>query len=695
LAVEEIPTVRRSRDQLIQADLIPFFAVTGDAQDPLSVADGLLVGHIQYQGFGENLRSITRPLTFDQAALQNLMALEPLASWHVQGGLLISDALGVPGVRRYYDPQEQAFPTRLVAREAFAAGNDVLYLGDYSTSTFSTQTAAIADTIEYFIQRYQTDVVFRERVDQSVRRIIQQKLDMYGQFAVEDVIPAEGTVEQVGQGYNIALAVASQSLSVLPPGYNEPVNPPQRGDIILIFTDTRTVQQCASCTPSPLIRVDALRSEILRSYGPDATGTVGFANIIAYSFADLKDYLDNDVGGGDGENTPEPDPVESALAAADWIVFVSIGIDPEIPASSVVKQYLSEVQPGNDTRLVVMSMGAPYYLDTTEISKLSAYYVLYNYSAPSVAVAAQALFQEVAADGAPPVSVSSADYFILEATSPDPGQIINLSYELVARTQDMGEGTPTPTIEPVISLGDTLKLTTGVILDRNGNPVPDGTQVDFILSFINEGLRDNQAHATTGGRAEASVVLSRPGEIQITAISGDARNSETITVVVQDTGPAEISVQPPDLPTQTATPTDVLSVEPTEVVEAIEEPVATPEAESGLEQVANFDDLFLAGIGLLGIALVVFAVGSNTRSLNYGLLLTFPTLISGLLFYTYYALMLPGSAVWRQVFNSASRVWAASTAAWLGGLFGLAVAIVGINLYEQGTFLNLRNRNQG
>ena len=65
LASVEIPTVRRSRDQLIQVDLQPFFSVTGNAADPSSVAEGFLVGHIRYQGFqGENPRLTTKPSRF-------------------------------------------------------------------------------------------------------------------------------------------------------------------------------------------------------------------------------------------------------------------------------------------------------------------------------------------------------------------------------------------------------------------------------------------------------------------------------------------------------------------------------------------------------------------------------------------------------------------------------------------------------
>jgi beta-N-acetylhexosaminidase len=49
LTSSEIPTVRKSLEQLKQIELAPFFAVTGGSDDPQSIADGLLVSHIRYR----------------------------------------------------------------------------------------------------------------------------------------------------------------------------------------------------------------------------------------------------------------------------------------------------------------------------------------------------------------------------------------------------------------------------------------------------------------------------------------------------------------------------------------------------------------------------------------------------------------------------------------------------------------------
>ncbi len=68
-AGEEPATVVKPLDQLKQVELAPFFAVTGNAQSPQSTVDGLLVSHIRYQGFQGNIRSTTRPVSFDPQAL--------------------------------------------------------------------------------------------------------------------------------------------------------------------------------------------------------------------------------------------------------------------------------------------------------------------------------------------------------------------------------------------------------------------------------------------------------------------------------------------------------------------------------------------------------------------------------------------------------------------------------------------------
>ena len=56
-----------------------------------------------------------------------------------------------------------------------------------------------------------------------------------------------------------------------------------------------------------------------------------------------------------------------------------------------------------DARLVVMAFNAPYYLDTTEISKLSLYLGAYSKVEPFVEAAVRAVFGELVPSGAPSI----------------------------------------------------------------------------------------------------------------------------------------------------------------------------------------------------------------------------------------------------------------------------------------------------
>ena len=694
-ASDEIPTVRRTLDQLRQSDLLPFFAVTGRAPDTLTTADGVVVGHIRYQGFqGDNFRATTKPISLDPLALSSLMQMEEIASWRGEGGLLVTDALGLRGVRRYYLQGEGQFPARSIVRDAFGAGNDILYLGNFGNDPPNNQTSTIIDTINFFISQYESDPAFQAQVDTSVRRILAKKLDLYQEFSLNTVLPDEEGLASISQSRELTFNIARTALTLLQPSQTDLLTSPERGEQILIFTDTRLTRPCPDCEPQEVVPVDALRSKILQYYGPQATGIVSVSNIQAFSFAELSDYLQfgprpiqNNEGEQEGE---EIDQLGVALANADWIVFLMHDAAPDVAGTDVVKRFLASAPANPNARLVVFAMGAPYYLtSTTEISKLTAYYALYGYTEPFIDVAARALFLELPPVGSPPVSVQAIGYDIFEVTEPDPNQVIKLSYAVAGEEVEAG-GTP---VRATVDVGDTLILRTGVIVDHNGRPVPDGTVVEFVLNAEGQGARTTQSE-TVDGIAEAMIVLEEgPGEVRISAMSGAARNSETVFLLVPETGSAEIDVLPPDI-TPTQAPTD--TPEPTAEAPLIAA-AETPEPQAMQEPVVprnsvDFGDLFLAVLGLLAIAVVVMLYGITTHDINYGLLLALPTILFGLLAYNYYALLLPGAYRWHEI---APDGWGAGLAAWIGGILGLILANVGVYAWNRWIVMALRNRQRG
>src|SRR5207302_9485199 len=107
-------------------------------------------------------------------------------------------------------------------------------------------------------------------------------------------------------------------------------------------------------------------------------------------------------------------------------------------------------------------------LDTTDVSKLTAYYALYSRAPAFVTVAARLLFRDLTPHPAPPVSIPGAGYDLGVAPRPDPSQVIGLDWHQAPPPKNTPQS-------PGYHLGDTITMTTGVIHDVNGHPVPDQT----------------------------------------------------------------------------------------------------------------------------------------------------------------------------------------------------------------------------
>ncbi len=300
---DEVATVQKSVQQLRQIELAPFAAVTsgGDLHAPGTTA-ALVTSHIRYRGLQGNIRVTTPPISL-APQLQDLMALKEFADWRAAGGVLISEALGVPALRRYYDPTLTKFPHRQVAQDAFLAGNDLLYLNRFAlTDNWPDQMAAITETILFFQDKYRTDSAFRARVDAAVERILRLKLDIYDDDWQPEAVQrdAKSAADQAGQSAAVTQAVARAGLTLIYPGREEFADrmpsAPLADENILIFTDARAVRECPDCAPASLIPPEAIEEIILRLYGPDATGQVSSKQISSLTFADLDRMLAAEPG---------------------------------------------------------------------------------------------------------------------------------------------------------------------------------------------------------------------------------------------------------------------------------------------------------------------------------------------------------------------------------------------------------------
>lgn len=711
---EDVPTVRKSLEQLRQIELAPFFAVTGDATRPEAIADGLLTTHIRYQGFQGNIRATTNPVSLDPIALSALMAQEELSIWRASGGLIVSDKLGVRAVERFYG-QDQGFPHRVVAKDAFLAGNDLLYLADFALgdTPYEDQLINIIDTILWFQDRYTTDVAFQQQVNTAVLRILQLKLKLHNDsFAAESLLannPLADTDAHSEDGAATTIDVAQSSLTLIAPDPDELgerlVQPPTASENILIFTDMRQFQQCSFCEPQPLIGLTAVEERMLALYGPQASEQLQPEQISSHSFADLQAFINagaepviyNTVpltptlapgSTPTPEDGPTPTPLPTAtpppaylvqenLRTADWIIFAML--DRNGANSLALNNFLAQ-RPDlvREQRVVVFAFNAPYYLDSTEITQLAALFGLYSHNEAAIDTAVRALFQELPFSGASPVTISGTSYDLFRQTQPAADQVIGLDVTNLNSEEEASAGD-----EPfAVSVGDTLRLQTGVIQDNNGHPVPDGTVVRFRQRDRVAGTESIIGEVpTTNGIAQLNYVLearTEGGQFRIVAESGAATISQEADIKVGATesgGGAQVSIiDPTPQPTPTVTPSPTVTVTATTPPTDSPEPTSTtaqalpPPEEPGIRiELSEFWLLTAVSAGLLIASGAAFSLG---RQQNVGLeqQIGWPlwSIVGGLLAYIYFKLGLPGAANLGEM----QMGWGFLTA-FVGGLGGL------------------------
>ena len=638
---KEVPTVRKSLEQLKQIELAPFFVVTGKASDALSTADGLLASHIRFQGFQGNIRATTRPISFDQTALREMLALPELSSWRSDGGLIVSDDLGSQAVRVFYTPSGESLSAPLVARDAFLAGNDVLYLGNIVSGDAADTYSTTISVLDFFAKRYREDQAFAQLVDEAVLRILTRKYQLFGRFQISDVLEQDNARAGIGQSQQLVFEVARRSATLISPDAQElasllPSSPALR-DRLVFITDTIQYTQCSDCQARFSLSFTALQDAIVRLYGPTAGGQVSEARLNSYTFDDLTALL----------NGVELETMVSELNRANWIVLALADTSRGQP--ELISRFLSERRDLLlEKRIVLFSFTAPYYFDATDISKLTAYYGLYSKQPAFIDVAARLLYQELPPAGFSPVSIPGTGYDLIDVTRPNPDQIITLSLDVPPAAGPTSEPTapslfatqtpiqtiaPEPTPIPLLRIGDTIYVRTGTILDRNQHIVPDGTVVRFtvLLSGEGGGIIQQVDQVTTRGIARASFALEKPGLVQIRASSEPAVLSNAIQIDVSAGQAAVITVIPP-MPSETIEPTPI---PPTPVDE---DEFVTSE---GYPRLSGWMfAIMFVGLG----ALLTYWASSQLQSRLWGWRWGICVLLGGLIGYNYATLGLPGSS---------------------------------------------------
>lgn len=626
---EDVATVRKSLEQLKQVELFPFFAVT-TSTDAGAVSDGLLLSHIRYQGFQGNIRATTRPVSFDASALSAILALPQFSTWRGNGGLIVSDDLGSKAVRDFYSLGGESFSPRLVARDAFLAGNDLLYLGNITSDELDDSYSATLRILDAFAQEYRNDQIFAQLVDTAVARILTHKLRMYPEPEIGSVVPPESGLAGIGTSSQVSFDIARNAATLISPDPQE-LNtllpaPPTTNDRLVFLTDVSRYKQCSVCAEYDTFAVDSFQRIVLRLYGPDGSGQVLRNRVSSYSLEDLADLL----------NEESETNIEASLSNASWIVISLTEV--RNGQLTTLRRFFSE-RPNliRNKNVILFSFTAPYYLDATDISKLTAYYALYSKQPAFVDVAARILFQQVSLAGSSPVSIPAVGYDLITQTSPSPNQVIPLQLDQTegpAAIEGDGTLTPEPTATPFYKIGASISVRAGPILDRNLHLVPDGTVVRFTMSTRDEtGSILQQVDATTlDGMARASFIIDKPGKVEVRAVSEPAVVSDVIQFDATSEGVVvTVVVQNPTETPQPPTPTPTVIPENNFI-----SPEGYPRA--GI--------WFLVLVGIAGSATLAYWAASRVIGSQWGVRFALLVLIGGFGAYNYLALGFPRALAW-------------------------------------------------
>jgi hypothetical protein len=157
-------------------------------------------------------------------------------------------------------------------------------------------------------------------------------------------------------------------------------------------------------------------------------------------------------------------------------------------------------------------------------------------------MALRALFSELQPQGRFPVDVAGAGYFLSYQLQLDPAKFLPLYIE-------------GPRGQKTVRAAEEVRVAAGPILDRNGNPVQDGTVIQFQFAFEGDS-RTVMGTVTVGGTAVASFIPPRQGTLVVSASHG-ALTSPALRIEVEAASEAAPPVSPegpsatvPDAPSQ-------------------------------------------------------------------------------------------------------------------------------------------------
>jgi hypothetical protein len=269
--------------------------------------------------------------------------------------------------------------------------------------------------------------------------------------------------------------------------------------------------------------------------------------------------------------------------------------------------------------------------------------------------------------------------------SPDPDQIIELNP--TARIDTDGNVYPIESVPENgsidLEVGEGIIFTTGVIIDKNGNPVPDGTVVDFFRYYPLEGLSLEPVQSRTNdGIAEITIIKERDTPLQIRASSNLAVQSVTTNIGpgIVDTPTPTPTFTPMPTPTWTPTSEPTATATPEPTFTSTPEPTPTPVPAAIIDpplprHPVDYIDLVYSVLGASLIALIAFTLGGDRFPLEERVrsaLVPLATGLVGYIFFTIFAITFPGSPYIQLLIRQGA------VGHWVAPLISLLFAVAGL-----------------
>ena len=651
----EIPTIRRSLIEMEKVELLPYISLTSNAYAQM---DGFTISPIRYQGLKGDILSATKPIIFDQQALETFLSLDGINTWKQSSGLIITSPLNSQSIRHYDNPLGNSFNASGIARDALIAGNDVLKFEVSTSIEGALNYDEFLNIYQFFIQKYNEDVAFAERVDQAVLSILKKKLSIYPEFKIESIIQDQ----YAGLNQNnpaLFFKINRNAFSLISPTIQElestiPVAP-NTSEKILIFTEMDYFTPCVNCEQTPRIATSQLEDTILSLYGNEGPNAIFDSYINSYTFSYLNTLLDQDA---------DKTELDILFNSSDWIIFLLS--EKSHQTTDALSRLLSE-RPDliEQKKSFAFSMSSPNVLDATAISKLTAYYTLYSQNENVIDIAARTLFKEINPLGASPISVTAMNYKIEQATAPNAEQTIPFNISPIYSEEQSAQATQIAEDPSLLEyrVGDSVILEIGEITDQNGNPLADGSEITIETAYMQEGAQyNNQFSAkTNNGYVTLRYMLEYSGTFSIQAYTKDQiSSSEQKTFYILSTGEESPALTPAinstPLVTETPLPTNI--IQPTTEPLNTDTPMVQPTSPNGesispsREQTNFFDWLIMLLLSVF-FAIGVYTIWAATGNVRWAIRSAIFTFMLNTLGNTYISIGLPGA----KYITQSMRVW--------------------------------------